>query len=316
MHRFLASIAVVTALLLACGGDDGGGNGFSAEAACDDAAGVYCDAINTCSSFYIRAAFTDLSQCKTRVKLECMSRFDATGTSLTPARLNECANAVRGQTGCGVLDQQPDACKTAAGTLADGNACAVDDQCAGRHCRLAQNSTCGACTTRQPAGQACETTGGCEEGLVCANRVCATRGKKGDACTADRPCLVSLVCNSGTCADAIPAGMACTPKRQQDPDHFDPCERLKGFFCHPTRNVCTAIELAAPGQTCGLVNATFVGCSGGGNCKTSAANPFQGTCQAPAADGATCNDTDGPKCTVPARCKGGVCTLPDPNACK
>lgn len=316
MRRLLSVLGLVSVALLACSGSDATtAPAADPEAVCDDGASVYCATIDACSSFYLRAVFGDVARCKARVKIECVSRLGANGTSLTPAALEACVNAVRGSQGCTFLDSPPEACKTVAGSLQNGQACAVDDQCQGRNCRLATGSTCGACSTVSAAGGACESSNDCEEGLVCAGGVCATRGRKGDACSADKPCLSELVCNNGTCSDALEAGVSCTPKRPQDPPELDPCNRLKGLFCHPTRNVCTLVELVGPGQSCGFVNGTFVGCAGGATCKTSPGT-LQGTCQAPAADGQSCDDANGPSCIPPARCKGGVCTLPDPNACK
>jgi hypothetical protein len=41
-----------------------------------------------------------------------------------------------------------------------------------------------------------------------------------------------------------------------------------------------------------------------------------GTCEAAAADGATCSDTTGPKCMNPAFCNaGGTCQISDPSSC-
>jgi hypothetical protein len=81
--------------------------------------------------------------------------------------------------------------------------------------------------------------------------------------------------------------------------------------------VCSMAQLADAGGACGfsLQSMTFTECKAGGNCKMTAGT-LMGTCEAAAADGATCDATKGPFCLSPAVCENGTCKIPDPASCR
>lgn len=310
-HLLALSASLVGIALVACSGDDASAS-ISAEAACDDAAKAYCAKVDECAPFFVKLAWGDVATCVGRVKINCVPGFSANGTSATPSRLSQCATDVKSLSCEDTLGRNlPVSCHTDPGTLADGAPCGVDAQCKGRLCRQAGGNACGACSTIGSAGAACERDEDCDSGLGCADKKCVTFAKAGATCGATQPCLRSLACNKGTCAAPLAAGAACEPNTDQSQN---PCDGAKGFFCHFQTKVCTSITAAAAGGACGLVDNTIAICTAGGDCKVTTG--LTGTCQAAAADGATCDDAKGPKCVAPAKCIGGVCKITDPSTCK
>lgn len=307
-----ASASIIALVLVACSGDDGTAS-ISPEAACDDFAKSYCGKVDQCAPLFVKLGFGDAATCEQRFKINCASSFSANGTSATPARASQCATEIKSLTCDDALGRKlSGSCIPEPGTLADGTACGNDTQCKGKLCRQSGASVCGACSTLGAAGAACERNEDCGPELGCAGKKCVAFGKAGTACSATQPCLGTLSCNKGTCAQPLAGGAACEPTLDQSQN---PCDALKGFFCHGLTRVCTAVGTAAAGAPCGLIDNTFVLCTGGGHCKTPPGSP-SGTCLAPAADGSACDDVNGPKCVAPARCVGGVCQISDPAACK
>lgn len=310
-HALVLGASIVGISLVACSGDDAGAS-ISAEAACDDAAKAICAKLNECAPFFVTLAWGSVATCEQRAKIDCVPKLNANGTSQTPSQLSQCATDAKSMTCEDALGRNsPVSCHTQPGTLADGAACGTDAQCKGRLCRLSAGSVCGACSTIGAAGAACERDEDCDNGLACADKKCVTLGKAGAPCSATQPCTRSLSCNKGTCATPIAAGGTCEPNTDQSQN---PCDAAKGFYCHFQTKVCTEVASAAAGGQCGLVNNNIALCTGGSDCKVSMG--LAGTCQATAADGATCDDTKGPKCAAPARCASGVCKISDPSACK
>lgn len=104
----------------------------------------------------------------------------------------------------------------------------------------------------------------------------------------------------------VAAGLSCTRGM------FDPCDGDQGYFCDGNTLKCTAYGIAGSGQACGIVNQGFTVCSAEGICS----NPAGGTCQAAAADGAFCDDTNGPGCQIPSSCVNSLCVAFDSSTCK
>ena len=77
-------------------------------------------------------------------------------------------------------------------------------------------------------------------------------------------------------------------------------------MCDSTAMQCKSIGYADANQPCGAVNGVATVCKGNGLCTGTTNN----TCQATAADGATCNASSGPHCEYPASCNtNNVCVL-------
>lgn len=306
----MAAGVALAVWLGACGGSSssGGVASSSPEAACDSFVRALCNKVDECVPIGIRAEYKDAAECVARQKQSCLKTFAAPGITTTPADVDACTNAYTAASCDAILTRAPDAC-IFEGSLADGTPCGDGAQCQGGACNKSGANACGACTQRSAAGGPCASTAGCQSGLVCASQKCVAPAKAGASCSGSIPCEGALRCSKGVCTVPLAAGAAC------ESGDDDACDRLKALFCDPTAKVCKEVKLAGPGEACGLVDGTFVGCAQGGKCKTSANTP-QGTCLAAAADGQSCNEASGPGCLEPAKCVDGVCTIEDPGACK
>jgi len=294
--------------LVACSSTSSGTSASSPDSACQSAAEALCAKYDQCFGTLAKALFTDNATCVARSKTSCLTDLNAPNTGATPDQLSQCANDVKAETCDDVLSKEPDSCKDAAGTLADGAACGKNAQCVNKFCRLAEGSKCGSCSKKAAAGGTCEASSECEDDLVCLAGKCATPVAAGGACSDTTPCKAPNRCVNKVCAKPLAVGAAC------DATNGDPCDRLKGEYCSANK-VCTGFVVAEAGQPCGIVNGTATICANNGTCQTSGTSQ-SGTCLAAAADGAKCDDAKGPACQIPARCVGGVCTLPDPASCK
>ena len=309
--RFLIVGSLVSlcalALTSACSsGSSSGGNG-SGTGDCNSVATTACNKLEQCSPLTVKLSYGDVQTCVTRIAMSCSAATTAPGASLTSAEFGACAKAFS-QVDCKELvggSFAPAAC-TIKGSLANGKACGSADQCQSGYCGVS-TGICGTCAAVGAAGAKCTSSDGCEAGLACTSKgVCATPAAAGGSCTDGRDCAAGLACSSGTCAQPVAAGGTCAG---------GDCDHLAAAFCNPQTKVCETVQAADDGQPCGLVNGAFVTCSAAGHC-TIPQGQSQGTCQAHAADGATCDNTNGPGCLAPAICLNGKCTLPDPSSCK
>jgi hypothetical protein len=231
--------------------------------------------------------------------------------SATPAQIEACAQLLPSATCADLLARNlPDVCHAKAGSLADGTPCGDDGQCVGARCKIAKNATCGVCGTHAIASAACSVDDDCAPGLSCINLTCTKLGVAGDACDMSRPCRADLGCTNSICGAPKTVGQACTTA----PDN---CDNLNAVICNGKTNVCAQATFAAVGAACGLVGNSLVACAGAGaTCKGAVSPNFQGMCIAGAADGAACDDANGPRCLPPSVCSAGTCVLPNPATCK
>ena len=232
---------------------------------------------------------------------------------------------------------EPQACKdTFKGTVADGGACEVNEQCVSQSCNLQSCSMAccpGTCapTPAAPAaiGQPC--TGACADGAFCKSGTCAALLAAGTTCQSDSDCDYGLACVGATgaekCAAAPSAGQACV-------SHYGSSTPssciVEGLTCDTTAMKCVAFldsgatcsaqgpqckqDLACDPTTskCGALPAVGQSCSG--SCAVGAFCDFSGTgkCVAVLPDGQACTsdeacqsgncDTTTTKCTEPATC--------------
>jgi hypothetical protein len=301
--------------LLACSSSSGGSS-VSATQAASDIAKAFCAKVNTCSPLGIQVAFGDLAGCESRESALFAEALGASGTGWTPSAVEACAQTVAGASCDDAMGHNlPSACHAPAGQLASGAACGDNAQCASGYCNLGAGNKCGTCAAGVGSANAsCYRDDDCAYGTLCVGSDltaspavaghCTAPGASGATCDTSHPCLKTLACKSGTCAAPDATGASCTTNS---------CGGLAGDYCsNAMGGTCTKVLLAASGQPCGLVNGTYTACSGAGTC------PMTGTtktCVAPAADFANCNAANGPGCTSPAECIGGICTRPSPATC-
>jgi len=298
---------------------DGGGGGVTAMQACADYAKASCTQANTCTPFTVAVNFSDEATCEQRQILGCMPLLGIHGSSLTPAAIDACAQAVMGETCVQFLDNhQPSVCNFQ-GTLAEGVACGTGSQCQSGYCKLAMGSSCGTCATRTST---CTTDSDCPSDQLCAGGNCVIPVSPPGMCdNGTHLCVRTLVClgeqendsGLGGCGKAGGVGAAC-----QDAED---CEGGIGIVCDTATQMCVAAQEATTGQSCGIVNGALVVCTGGDDCAdlmkvNDAGLPVEGTCHSPAADGAPCGMGVG--CALPAVCspKTFKCTLPNPGSCQ
>jgi hypothetical protein len=134
--------------------------------------------------------------------------------------------------------------------------------------------------------------------------MCAAGAAVGAACSATVPCALGYLCAGGTCSALVEPGGSCTPTASA-------CNVLEGLYCEAPVGVpdeCAHAMYAQAGGACGVTGGAITACAAAGFCKA-------GTCIAAAADGAACDTTNGPGCTLPATCSNGTCALPEPSAC-
>jgi hypothetical protein len=220
-------------------------------------------------------------------------------------------------------------------------------------CALGPWETCGTCQPLPAVGATCYAQGDCGRNLACAKAagatntdpgVCANRVMMGGSCvTGQKPCASGLDCVGenamtmapGTCqVQGGAVGAACDTTSTTAAN----CNPNLGLRCIPDAGTnkgpgtCQAITLVAAGMSCGVlpgagVFTSFAACEGGGRCVPSGMPGVPGTCMAPAADGAACDNNEkmGPPCLSPAKCvtgngnvdagTAGTCTLADATKC-
>jgi hypothetical protein len=320
-HALLASVVLLGSLAAACGkvtpNDDGGvagapGGGGSggtggrpaptAEEACAHFSEIFCDALDTCATFFVQVWYGDDSTCRARTKLSCMSDQSLSGINRTPQNIVTCADAAKTATCDDLLaGNLPAACDPVPGPTVNGRGCGSSLQCMSGHCEKGSES-CGTCAPRQPANGNCTVDEGCIKGLVCANQKCVFPRDLGNDCDPNNPCRSTLYCDKSTrkCAMPVGAGAACG-------SDGNACDLLQGVACSVTGNpqTCQTVGVAKAGQPCGIVSGTPTLCV--------ELNLCSGVCPAPAADGTTC--TDAIHCVPPATCVSGLCRLPSVANC-
>jgi hypothetical protein len=297
-------------------GNDAGNNtdsGTNLSQAESDLATAICQQLQNCTPFLLQILYGDVPGCTARFLLTVQPEVGVNGSNITSSELEACATGYTSESCSQLFDGvSPSGCSIT-GTLPNGTACGVGLQCQSGYCKLTSGTTCGVCTTKSTAGNACTTNGDCPQGYYCKSSICAANVTQGGACTTDGGlvCLGQYYCdtNSSTCqTPSTDAGTGCSFKNALI------CAAGAGLFCNGS--TCQQIGVAAIGSQCGLSLApiSLTACADGGSCALT--SQTQGTCFAPAADGTACA-TDGgqPNCLGPATCVSGICTLPSPGSC-
>lgn len=314
--------------------------------ACTEEQDALCALRMTCSSYVIAHQYTDLAACQSRGVAACEAALAAGGTAQTPTGVEACAQAYPTESCADYFDGNPvAACVPPAGARANGMTCGASGQCASTFCAIGRDAICGACAALPAAGATCQVAADCGRDLACVTPGSATTGTcvayaaLGAACLASsQPCGSGLSCVGenagtgvmGTCqSSATTVGASCDGSRKT----MASCDAELGLACIPTAKgsavgTCQNIMLAAAGAPCGEIGAMpitgFAACAAGGQCVRPATSTT-GTCMAPAADGAACDNdpTIGPgcltgaKCVVPAGSSGtaGTCMTPNAASC-
>jgi hypothetical protein len=310
----MKSLSFLACLVVGCGSD------VTADQACTALAQDTCTKLSTCAAADLQRRWPDLATCETRQKLACTDALKAPKTAQNPTREDTCGSEIAAESCTTYLSgvEPPNECTAPVGPLATGAACSFAGQCATGFCAIASNALCGTCATEPVAGASCANSG-CGQTLNCVatTMLCQAPVTDGGACSRDLPCIQGEACVGatqtamGTCmAQVTTAGATCDARTMTGPN----CDPAAGLVCNTMTNMCVMQPLVAAGQTCGVINNVNTGCLAGATCQR-ATGSMTGTCVGPAADGATCDATNGPDCTTPAKCVAGTCQLPGSMSC-
>jgi hypothetical protein len=333
---------VLTALLPNCGGS----SGDSADKACAVLAKAQCERRQACTDtvldsggsalypdgVFIMNVYGDMTTCLERQQQACVNNAAAPGTGTNPAQLEKCASEYASWSCTDLFDgnaNPPPDCAPA-GTLANGQVCAMAGQCASRFCSGTKNSSCGLCADEPLDGASC-TTSGCAPGQACKTEstgavVCRDRLPVGDTtCTSDTACQAFSTC-VGASADATKAGVCTTTAWALGAacgGTGQACEGNLGLACLGASGAktCQPVAYVQARAACGaLADGSRAECVDA-DCLT-APGDTNTTCVGRAADGAACDTQFGPLCLTPARCvlsgggTAGKCVVPSATLCQ
>jgi hypothetical protein len=306
----LFSVSFLSALALgvACSSSTGGTG--------DDACGAYYDSVSALSS----RCDNGLSIEDTRADFlrSCALGVKAPGTSITPARLQSCASALKGATCSGYISTLFSCFPS--GSLPDSAACYGSEQCSGTCVKSAPMGTalnCGKCAPAIPKGGNCEGKNSqCTAGTFCLDKVCAELPAatapvaaggvcytNGDSFASVKGCVEGNYCNITMAVFTTPGA---TAKCEKDPAKGDDCTGTcaKGLAC--SNGKCVDQVLLGVGGDCSKPDTKCqkaLTCSGG-------------KCVAPLAENAACAGATGSPCASPFQCINDKCQLVDASQCK
>jgi hypothetical protein len=312
MRRF----AVALALVAACGGDEDSGP-LEADDLPEALVSAYCNLYVQCG------LIDDAATCRS---LDLDLEFDAdllaavhNGTVLyDESKARACLNSLFGGS-CErnrVFDENSPECDTVfSGTIPDGGACAIDEQCISDSCNTptCPDACCpGTCVGNDPppppprVGESCALNNDCIDSYCDeTTTTCVALKSAGTACQSSRECAEGSCPTASMVCTTLPGpGEACTGSSSSA------CRDI-GYYCHPTNLVCTAYGLGgdtcspqtepcSPIYTCDPATTTCkLRPRLGEPCSTSTSatncidqswcDPTTSICTAPKPDGATCD---------------------------
>jgi hypothetical protein len=156
--------------------------------------------------------------------------------------------------------------------LVDGSCNSTTAQCnAGLYCDSTRGNLC---TTVSTLGQTCSDTIPCADGLWCNNEMCVAAPTVGDACGQEG----QPDCEAGSYCDTVTNVCAAYGGRGDDCTPDSPCQ--SGLYCRSYHGTCTARPAA------------FEECDSRTVCRLGHECVPQQTCEALAAEGESCDDSD------------------------
>src|SRR5262245_23734776 len=118
------------------------------DESCTRHAQAQCERIDACARWQLEELYGDVATCVARYKLWCLAEVGAPGTSRTAEHQAACADAVA-KLSCDdwlydFTAKTGDVCSLKSGTLATGQPCARNSQCASTYCKKGETA-CGVC---------------------------------------------------------------------------------------------------------------------------------------------------------------------------
>lgn len=296
--RSMALPLVVGWLAVACGGSDttDGGDaetGVTLEELPAKYGAALCDVFSSCAGDLL-AIFRPGEDCSktTQVTVEeslspLKAAIDAGRIKYHPSRVQACLDDLTAA-GCDQLDRrEPASCRAAVeGTIAEGDECTIDAECAGEQFCKVGDACPGKCAAFAAAGEACLSNDHCKSGLACDdNGHCVAPARLDELCKQGEPdCGPGLLC-LGDDATAKTPGRCFTVGDALAGKLGDACAFGDGTLC--------AIDYA---------------------CEIRSVAPLSGECVAKVAANAECHAAIPDECPVDQYCKLGANPL-DPGVC-
>lgn len=305
-------IAVLSMVVVACGGDGGVSIDADEDNVCAEIAEVACHNLYRCCAEGEIEDFLGVSeprtelQCRDDVERICERRVNTLAFSIQEGRvrfdgelMNACLEALVApdDTCATVVSKLPwtEACMNSAfvGTVGVDGTCLFAHDCAGgADAFCAPNQKC---QMRPTAGQPCGS--GCASAFFCQAGTCQPRVGAGGMCASNTQCQQDLFCDFGAttpvCTARLPGGSPCTSSAG--------CESGQ----------------CIPGQCMGTGQSCFRDLDCGGRCAddnsfcTTAANCALGTCSisttTTCSSDAQCTGGIGDTCQFPVQCLPGDC---------
>lgn len=303
--------------------DDGGGGPIEYDGLVEAQADAICD-------FFVRCGFaTSAELCVgafgslTSFPADLDAAIDNGTVQYDSSAASACLEALSGAACEDFLEAfDVEVCdRVFVGTIADGEACFIDEQCISGQCgstgpcmMACCEGTCVAPPPEAALGESCAEAD-CVDGAYCdESELCVADRTQGEACPGSFECASGLSCIEGVC-DLAPgegepcAGFQCAVPFACDVDTTT-CVRMRGEgeACNPDFSICsigltcnsessTCTRPGGPGTPCDV--AIF-----GSSCDSSTYCDYdielqQGTCQSLIADGGACVDGD--------TCRSGYC---------
>ncbi len=329
---------VGAALLLSACGDDSDGDRTESvplEDAPGALASAFCEARLRCFPAEARSLTasrcTDIFEHAVRAggfdqTIEAVEDGKATYDA---AEAGRCVDALANRP-CEDLDagELPECQATLEGTIARGDDCALDAECAGDSICEFEGSCPGTCAARLSAGEACDGENGrCADGLVCSDATdrCAEPAGEGDPCGGgvEVQCETPLICLGDDAAEDRPG--ECEEQEAVFTGQLgDDCEFAEGPLCEPDLS-CVLEQVTAGGM---LEAACRDPAEAGGDCGFALPSQcpveqycaglnlgllldLEGTCEDLPAEGEDCGDVGlpnaAPVCAPGLTCVSGEC---------
>jgi hypothetical protein len=199
---------------------------------CSSVAHDACQAFEACSSQKLFYAFDSVDACEAQLRAVCEA-FLADGRYIDQ---EACSAALEAPHCSGFYGARlPTSCSVPRGPAALGEACFSDADCDSTYCDI--KDTCGVCSPRRAAGEACGGVVECAPGLACGESGCEPPREVGDACDEANACGGNLVCFEPRCREPLADGATCNDDAQ--------CDSFAGSVCDPTTKRCAPFDADA-----------------------------------------------------------------------
>lgn len=266
-NRILLIVSALFSMVTVLACDDGGGSSKKdmtpdefMDYLNDQYVQNFCDYALRCPEAGGDGQFQNAAQCRSFMEQFFMAVFGEemmwameNGAEPNPSKLDECMNTLKNAE-CDVnLDTIPACRQIFTGTIATGEPCSVNWQCASGYCN--NDESCpGVCAETKAAGSDCSSIEECNAGLVCNEEGKCSQpsapAAQGDPCEFDNDCAYGLYClindfenYTGTCQPWLAENDTC--ENDQNEMVCGP-----GLGCDSETGTCKPVTTVGEGQAC------------------------------------------------------------------